>query len=473
MLLDLTAIPEAFHLPRPNWDVIRTFIETKIGDVDRPHAWREAARQWLAATNRALGGAYGIVETESMLLFQPTGNEASEAVARLCQRALATVMDMLGSLAGENWDGPLAILLFDRPETYYSYVAQFYPEGNFGSSGGMCFQRDYVHIALYTQPLDRLEPTIAHEITHACLSHLELPAWLEEGVTQAVEESFNSRHRFSLDDEQAVEIKQYWRRHGLQSFWWGGGFHLPDEGQGYSYQLSRILFQLLLSDHRGQFIEFVRDASAADAGDHSARRHLGKSVADLAAIFLGKGDWTPVPPDPAAFVRRSHYHLEQGDQEQANADLTEAIRLDPRQADAYSRRGYIGTLRHDYARAIADYEHALQLDAGAYAPRNNLAWLLATCPDENIRNGTRAVELATRACELSGYDPWYCLGTLAAAQAEAGDFEEARRWAKESLRCAPPEEREACKQRLQLYKADKPYRETPVHQPQRSPPARG
>jgi hypothetical protein len=71
------------------------------------------------------------------------------------------------------------------------------------------------------------------------------------------------------------------------------------------------------------------------------------------------------------------------------------------------------------------------------------------------------LELATVACERLGYDPWYCLGTLAAAHAEAGDFEEAVRWAKESLRGAPDVERAGCKERIKLYQDEQPYRETP------------
>jgi hypothetical protein len=56
---------------------------------------------------------------------------------------------------------------------------------------------------------------------------------------------------------------------------------------------------------------------------------------------------------------------------------------------------------------------------------NNLAWNLATNPDPKIRNGTQAVWLAQRACELTKYQKAVCIGTLAAAQAETGKFDEA------------------------------------------------
>ena len=56
---------------------------------------------------------------------------------------------------------------------------------------------------------------------------------------------------------------------------------------------------------------------------------------------------------------------------------------------------------------------------------NNLAWLLATHPSAEFRNGAEAVPLAERACQLTGGTNLAMLATLAAAYAEAGRFPEA------------------------------------------------
>src|ERR1019366_4434369 len=56
---------------------------------------------------------------------------------------------------------------------------------------------------------------------------------------------------------------------------------------------------------------------------------------------------------------------------------------------------------------------------------NNLAWMLASHPDPTIRNGKEAVELAERACRLTDNGQPFFLGTLAAAYAEAGRFNDA------------------------------------------------
>ena len=57
---------------------------------------------------------------------------------------------------------------------------------------------------------------------------------------------------------------------------------------------------------------------------------------------------------------------------------------------------------------------------------NNLAWVLATSPDDKLRDGKRAIELATKAAEVSNYETPHVLSTLAAAYAETGDFEKAK-----------------------------------------------
>ena len=78
-----------------------------------------------------------------------------------------------------------------------------------------------------------------------------------------------------------------------------------------------------------------------------------------------------------------------------------------------------------YTEAIAEYDRALQLRPNMDEAANNLAWLLATCPDHSLRNGGRAVTLARQASEQSRNQNPIFLGTLAAAYAEVGNLSEA------------------------------------------------
>ena len=93
---------------------------------------------------------------------------------------------------------------------------------------------------------------------------------------------------------------------------------------------------------------------------------------------------------------------------------------------------------------------------------NNLAWLLATCPDARYRDGTRAVVLANRACVLTASEDPVYLDTLAAAYAEAGEFAMAVKWQQEALVLTrDAKAREKSQARVALYQAKTPYREGP------------
>lgn len=87
-------------------------------------------------------------------------------------------------------------------------------------------------------------------------------------------------------------------------------------------------------------------------------------------------------------------------------------------ADALESEGH-------YAEAVTQYEEALEQQPNNTSLLNNLAWLRAACPDPAIRNGTEAIKLATRACKLTSYSKPLFIGTLAAAQAETGEFQAA------------------------------------------------
>jgi tetratricopeptide (TPR) repeat protein len=96
-------------------------------------------------------------------------------------------------------------------------------------------------------------------------------------------------------------------------------------------------------------------------------------------------------------------------------------------------------------------------------PLNNLAWLLATATDANLRNGQEAVKRAELACTISGYRVIGFIGTLAAAYAEAGRFQDAIAAAEEACDLAKAAgEQELLhrnEQLLTLYRERRPFRE--------------
>jgi tetratricopeptide (TPR) repeat protein len=87
-------------------------------------------------------------------------------------------------------------------------------------------------------------------------------------------------------------------------------------------------------------------------------------------------------------------------------------------ADVLARKGL-------FREAIAHYEIVLESDPNSVFALNNLSWLLSTNPDASVRNGPRAVELAVKLNRITNQTSPSVLRTLAAAYAEAGQFESA------------------------------------------------
>jgi hypothetical protein len=169
----------------------------------------------------------------------------------------------------------------------------------------------------------------------------------------------------------------------------------------------------------------------------------------------------------AAGIAEAQYQLaammfEQTDTAARGLELLKAAAADGH-AGANTRLGVfyqLGTyMPKDQTRARQHYE--LATSQGDITARNNLAWLLATSPDAELRDGTRAVSLALPLAVL--YDSWGYLDTLAAAQAEAGDFAAATRSAGKALTqaaaAADAETLQGLKQRLTLFQRKEPYRE--------------
>ena len=93
---------------------------------------------------------------------------------------------------------------------------------------------------------------------------------------------------------------------------------------------------------------------------------------------------------------------------------------------------------------------------------NRLAWLKSTCWDDSVRDGKLAVELASKACGLTEWKDLYFLETLAAAYAEAAQFDDAVKWEKKALEqpdVLEPAGLEQAKAQLKLFEAHKPYHE--------------
>jgi len=126
----------------------------------------------------------------------------------------------------------------------------------------------------------------------------------------------------------------------------------------------------------------------------------------------------------------------------------------------------------DHTAAVVDFAKAYKLEPDDSPLLNNYAWVLATSPDDQVRNGKLALELATRACELTKYEQPHILSTLAAAYAESGDFAKAREWSEKAVAMSEqgvePDVQEELAKELASYRQDKPWRERQTQEDRQS-----
>ena len=164
----------------------------------------------------------------------------------------------------------------------------------------------------------------------------------------------------------------------------------------------------------------------------------------------------------AAHVGRGRVCHLLGRLDESLAHYDSAVRFDTVNAQIVCSRADLLADMGRYSAAMADYARAIDLQSDfAHAYRNG-AWLLATCPDVDLRDAENALAGAQRALEFAYGERHTALDTLAAAHANAGEFPEAIATVKQAIDIAPDEAQQAYKIRLQLYEQNQPFRTMPL-----------
>jgi tetratricopeptide (TPR) repeat protein len=160
-----------------------------------------------------------------------------------------------------------------------------------------------------------------------------------------------------------------------------------------------------------------------------------------------------------------HAFLEKGQIDAAISHCRAALLIQPENADAHTNLAIALDEKGQTAEAVQNYEKALAISPQSVSALTNLAWLLATCSNASFRNGTKAIELAGEADQLSGGTNTLVLRALAAAYAESGQFGKAIEIARTAMQVARTQGDNSLagtlQQEIALYELALPYREMP------------
>ena len=190
------------------------------------------------------------------------------------------------------------------------------------------------------------------------------------------------------------------------------------------YKLGVMLWA---SSQQNQALNELQEAVRINPDFAMAHKYLGTACASLERIPEAFAHYKKglelAPDDAATWFNYALCCCKMGrlNDALASCQKSQAIGGDP------SRQHWINLILQHQALAKqqnADLRAALEKNPDRGDAIDNLAWFLATTVSEDERNGVEAVQLATRACELSHNNP-ACVATLAAAYAETGQSDKA------------------------------------------------
>ncbi len=242
--------------------------------------------------------------------------------------------------------------------------------------------------------------------------------------------------------------------------------------EAVNWNPDNIHLQMLLADQLsemkryGEAIRIYRRVLDAKPGYAEAHNNLGSALAN-------QGNLTAAIACFREALRRDPKL------DQTREDLRKALELRGRtgptleQLEATARENSHNTFakldlaqalydKQQYLRSIEVYRELLVIDPEAPTPLNDLAWVLATAPEDQGRNAGEAKQLAMRAVLMTSRTRAIPVGTLAAAHAAAGDFEKAKALSLEAIDLAirekDPEVERTLRERLKLFESGRDIR---------------
>ena len=227
-------------------------------------------------------------------------------------------------------------------------------------------------------------------------------------------------------------------------------------------------------NHRGAAFHFTR-VMEIRPDDELAQRNLIYSVqrmreqgetelADLySAIARALELAREEPGNPDWLFNLGIYFARLDEPERAIANFKEALKENPRDIEAHLRIGAVHQKSGDPTDALEWYRRALRIDSESLSALNTIAWVLATHPRDDVRDGSESIRLAERARIMTENLNPLILLILAAAYAESTRFDDAKTMAQKALDLARQHENttlvERAQRALASFEAHEPLRD--------------
>jgi tetratricopeptide (TPR) repeat protein len=228
---------------------------------------------------------------------------------------------------------------------------------------------------------------------------------------------------------------------------------------------NNLALALLQTGHKDEAIDHFQQALLIAPDDLYGQNNLGCLL-----FSAGRGDEAIVhfqkavqinPDDAETQNNLAAALLSKGRVDEAIAHYQKAVQINPDMAGVHLNLAEALLQAGREQEAIVHYKKMLQLDPHSWKGQNELAWVLATDQQATLRDGNLAVKLAEQANEAAGGQNPAILRTLAAADAEAGLFDDAIQNAQKAKKLAQAAGQsnlvEQLNDQLNLYTAKLPF----------------
>jgi tetratricopeptide (TPR) repeat protein len=233
----------------------------------------------------------------------------------------------------------------------------------------------------------------------------------------------------------------------------------PNYAKAYVNLGSALLVQGRVDEAIGSLREAVRLAPTLSAAQNNLGFALAREGQNGEAIEHYREALHISPGMANAHNNLGNALMAEGQTVEAIKEYREAVRINAGYTEAEYNLAIALAQAGQMEGAIDVLNVVIQREPNNVAIESSLAWMLATAPERPLRNGARAVQLATQASEAAGGKNAMLLRTLAAADAAAGKFAEATQTAGEALQVAGSDAglAEELRREMNLYKAGRGY----------------
>lgn len=276
-------------LPVPDW--VACEPDEALSDEEKNQHWSNAAASWLDKLGASFSEPLTLRESANFFALSALTARETEVLLDYAERALKRNLATLGNIASDDGLGKHVVIILPNEDDYYQYVSEYMSEydpheGEFAFSSGMFLHHGYEHFVFCKGSMDAMEPTLVHELAHALVAHLPMPAWVNEGLAVNTERRWAPRPPQYQAHELAKKHSRFWNDETMQQFWSGKSYLRPDDGNLLSYDLAQRLIALIGQDHE-RLTSFVHLSSSQDGGSQAALDVLGTTLGELTEEAIG------------------------------------------------------------------------------------------------------------------------------------------------------------------------------------------